>query len=111
MINSSNKDIIENLPKTFNLGLNQKADKDLIQVLLSLSMVNKNLYNTALFVINQVSSSYIFDKNTKTYSLKLEKLLHNNQKNMLEFVNLQISYFNKSRLAAYNKKKIKLELK
>ena len=56
--------IEENLPKTFNFKLNKKKNKDLIDVLLCLSLVNKNLYNTTLFIIKNVYSAYLFDKQT-----------------------------------------------
>lgn len=89
--NTANGFFEEDLCKTYNLNLNVRKHKLLIEVLLAQCLATKNLTNTALFVVKNIQSSYYPDNGVGIYELKDN--LHENQINVLDFVNTHIPYF------------------
>ena len=77
-------------------SLNQKQlPVSYLQVMDSYGFASKNIYNSALFIVNNIFSSYVYDKESKTY--KLKENLHDNQREVLKFINQAIEINNKKR--------------
>ena len=90
--------------------IDKKSLEDYLQVLSYYGLAAKNIYNSALFIVNNILTSYEYDKNNHNY--KLKNKLHDNQQDIINTVNLAINTINNKRLnklknKANNKSKIK----
>lgn len=66
-------------------------------VVFALAFECKNLYNTCVFLINQVNTAYVFDTETKKH--KLKDKLHPNQEMAIAEYNAVIDSVNATRQA------------
>lgn len=77
---------------------------EIYTVLDSCMLLTKNVYNTSLFLLHNLISSYTYDKENKTYSLK--EFLYNNKTDTLKLFNQSIDKLNQQRLNKYKTKLI-----
>lgn len=67
-------------------SLNQKQlPVSYLQVMDCYGFAAKNIYNSALFIVNNIFSSYVWDKELQVY--KLKESLHENQTEILKYIN------------------------
>ena len=94
-----------NIKQLSNDKLDKQSLEDYLQVMAYYGLAAKNIYNSALFIINNILTSYQYDKDNNNY--KLKNKLHDNQKDMINIVNLAISSINKKRINRFNINKSK----
>lgn len=89
------------------INLTYTVNKKLIpdyynEVLSCYGLSAKNIKNSTLFIVKNIFTSYIYDKDLKTYTLKNN--LHQNQLDIIHTVNKTISQLNSKLKAKYEQK-------
>ena len=96
-----------------NLTLTQNLHAILpleIQSVFQAYMVSaKNIRNKTVFIITNLQSAYMFDKESKSF--KLKEKLHINQTEIINIANLIITQLNENNLIKHNAKNLTLEEK
>ena len=89
------------------INLTYTVNKDSIpsyyyEVLSCYGLSAKNIKNSTLFIVKNIFTSYTYDKDLKTYTLK--ENLHQNQLDLISTVNQTISTLNAKLKAKYEQK-------
>ena len=84
-----------NIKQLANDKLDKQSLEDYLQVMAYYGLAAKNIYNSALFIINNILTCYEYDKTNNNY--KLKNKLHDNQQDIINTVNLAIELINNKR--------------